>query len=227
MSDLWLPYLSAFLVGLLGGVHCIGMCGGIVSALTLGLPRRQEHPIASMLPFQLAYNLGRILSYVVAGAIMGGLGMLLAHLMPIYLAQRLLLALAGVFMILLGLYLGGWWQVLNRLEAAGGRVWSWIEPLGRKLLPVRSTGQAFLVGAVWGWIPCGLVYTMLVNSVSAGSMLKGAGIMLAFSLGTLPNLLVIGVLAGAAARLTGNATIRKAAGILVLLFGVLTLWRAI
>lgn len=191
-----LSYLTAFTVGLLGGVHCVGMCGGIVGALTFGLPRQQQAQISGMLPFQLAYNLGRVFSYVAAGAIMGALGMVIAELMPIYYAQRVLLAIAGVFMVLLGLYLSGWWLVLNRLEAAGGRLWRLVEPFGRRLLPVRTPRQALVVGLVWGWIPCGLVYSMLVNAVSAGSALKGATLMLAFALGTFPTLMTVGLLAG-------------------------------
>jgi len=222
-----LSYLAAFTVGLLGGVHCIGMCGGIVGALTFGRPQEQRRQISAMLPYQLAYNLGRIASYTLAGAIMGALGMLIAELMPVYYAQRALLAIAGIFMVLLGLYLSGWWMVLNRLEAVGGRLWRRIEPLGRRLFPVRSPGQALLVGLLWGWIPCGLVYSMLVTAVSTGSALEGAALMLAFALGTLPTLMTIGVLTGAAAHLTRSPMPRKIAGVLVMLFGVHTLWQAL
>ena len=108
-------YLSALLVGLLGGVHCVGMCGGIVGALTLGVPAAKRGA-GSTLPFLLAYNFGRIASYTAAGAIVGGLGMLIAGVMPVYTAQRLLMAVAGGFMVLLGLYLGGWWYGLTRVE---------------------------------------------------------------------------------------------------------------
>ncbi|MCP5447323.1 MAG: sulfite exporter TauE/SafE family protein [Chromatiaceae bacterium] len=220
-------YLTAFVVGLLGGVHCIGMCGGIVGALTFGLPERQRARIGALLPYQLAYNLGRVVSYVAAGAIMGGLGMLIAEFMPVYYAQRVLLAVAGIFMIMLGLYLSGWWLVLNRLESAGSRLWRLIEPISRRLLPVRTPRQALLVGMIWGWIPCGLVYSMLVTAVSAGSALQGAAVMLAFALGTLPTLMSIGLLAGVAARLSRSPAVRGVAGALVMLFGVLTIVRAL
>lgn len=222
-----LPYFSAFIVGLLGGVHCIGMCGGIVSALTFGLPEAQRSSVLSQLPFQVAYNLGRLISYVIAGAIMGGLGVLLAGMMPMQLAQQTLLILAGVFMVLLGLYLAGWWMVLNRVERLGGLLWQRLEPISRRLMPVQSPGRAFVIGMLWGWLPCGLVYTMLINAVSAGGALQGAGLMFAFALGTLPNLLAIGLLAGAAARLARSDTARKVAGITVMLFGIYTLWSAI
>lgn len=226
MPEVWSPYLTAFAVGLFGGVHCVGMCGGIVGTLTLGLGDEQRRRISGMMPYQLAYNLGRIISYVVAGGIMGGVGLLLVQFMPLYVAQHLLLALAGIFMILLGFYLAGWWMVLNRVERLGNRLWQRIEPLSRKMLPVRSPRQALLVGVIWGWIPCGLVYSMLITAVSAGSVWKGSALMLAFALGTLPNLLVMGVLAGAAARLARSETARRIAGVTVILFGIYTLWQA-
>ena len=114
--------LGAFVVGLLGGVHCVGMCGGIVGALSLGLPEAQRSG-AGAVPFQLAYNLGRIASYTLAGALVGGLGVLLAGLMPVYLAQRVLQGVAALFMIALGLYLAGWWMGLRGVERAGGSIW--------------------------------------------------------------------------------------------------------
>lgn len=222
-----LPYFSAFIVGLLGGVHCIGMCGGIVGALTFGLPETKRRTVAGQIPYQLAYNLGRLSSYVIAGALMGGLGLLLAELMPIQLARQALLLLAGVFMILLGLYLAGWWMVLNRVEQVGGILWRRLEPIGRRLMPVHTPFQALAIGMIWGWVPCGLVYTMLINAVSAGGALQGAGLMFAFALGTLPNLLAIGLLAGAAARLARSNKARRIAGITVILFGLYTLWGAV
>jgi sulfite exporter TauE/SafE len=217
-------YLAAFLVGLLGGVHCVGMCGGIVGALTFGLAEEHRARLERMLPLQLAYNLGRIASYTLAGALMGGLGVLITRLMPVQYAQRGLLAVAGVFMILLGLYLAGWWRGLARLEAAGGVLWRRIEPLGRRLLPVRSPAGALALGLLWGWLPCGLVYSVLIWSVSAGGVGQGAGLMLAFGLGTLPNLLAMGLVASALARWARRAAVRQAAGALVIALGLYTLW---
>ncbi len=143
--------LSAFVVGLLGGVHCVGMCGGIVGALSLGLPAERN------LPILLAYNVGRISSYTLAGALMGALGFYFSGLLPVQTAQKVLLSLAGLFLILMGLYLAGWWNVLSRVERAGGVLWRRIEPLGRGLLPVRSVRHGLLLGLLWGWLPCGLV----------------------------------------------------------------------
>ncbi len=224
--ELEVGYLGAFLVGLLGGVHCVGMCGGIVGALTLGLPEAQRSGWGQ-LPYQLAYNLGRIASYTLAGALVGGLGLLLAGMMPVYLAQRALQGLAAVFMIALGLYLAGWWMGLRRVEQAGGSIWRRLEPFGRKLLPVRSPAQALLLGLVWGWLPCGLVYSVLIWTVSAGGVLEGAGLMLAFGLGTLPNLLLMGAAAAWLGGYVRRPAVRQIAGGLVILFGVYLLAQAL
>jgi len=222
----WVSLASAFVVGLLGGVHCVGMCGGIVTALTFGLPAERRERVAAMLPFLLAYNAGRIASYTLAGALMGGAGMLLARLAPVQTAQRTLLVVAGLFMVAMGLYIAGWWTGLGRLERAGGLLWRRLEPYGRRLLPVRRPAQALALGTLWGWLPCGLVYSTLVWAVSAGGAAQGAALMLAFGLGTLPNLLLMGAAAGAVARLAQRPLVRQAAGAAVLLFGAWTLWSA-
>jgi sulfite exporter TauE/SafE len=209
--------LSAFVVGLLGGVHCVGMCGGIVGALSFGLPAERN------LPILFAYNLGRISSYTLAGALMGAIGFYFSGLLPVQIAQKVLLSFAGLFLILMGLYLAGWWNLLSRVELAGGVLWRRIEPLGRGLLPVRSVRHGLLLGLLWGWLPCGLVYSALVWTVSAGGALEGALLMLAFGLGTLPNLLLMGVAAAQLNRWVKQPAVRAIAGALVMVFGLLLL----
>ncbi len=211
--------LTAFVVGLLGGVHCLGMCGGIVGALTFGLPENRRKGIR-FLPFQLAYNAGRILSYTLAGAIAGGIGVLLAGVLPVQQAQNILIVMAAVFMILMGLYIGGWWNGLTFLEKAGGSLWHRLEPLGRKMMPVKSPLQAFALGLVWGWLPCGLVYSVLVWAISAGSAMQGAMLMAAFGLGTLPNLLLMGVAAGWLGQRVKKPAVRYVAGGLIIGYGI-------
>ena len=208
--------LAAFAVGVLGGVHCLGMCGGIVGAISLSHAGSR----APVWPRLLAYNLGRMSSYVAAGALAGLLGALLLGALPQ--GQRVLELLAAVFLVLLGLYLGGWWPVLARLERLGGRAWRWIEPLGRRFIPVRRTGQAFAVGMVWGWLPCGLVYSVLVWALSAGGAANGALLMAAFALGTLPNLMLMGLFANRLARFVRNEQVRRGAGALLIAYGA---WR--
>lgn len=222
-----ISFLAAFLVGLLGGVHCVGMCGGIVATLSFGLPVEARGRWRVLLPWQLAYNSGRLFSYVVAGALFGGIGAVAAHWIAIHEAQRLLLVASGVMMVVLGLYLGGWWFGVLRLEQVGGRLWRHIEPLGRRLLPVRSFRQALLLGLVWGWLPCGLVYSVLIWAVASGSALQGAWLLLGFGLGTLPNLLAIGLFATRLAHWTKQPWLRRGAGVLVILLGCVNLLRGL
>jgi sulfite exporter TauE/SafE len=218
-------YLTAFLVGLLGGVHCLSMCGGLVGTLTLGLDPHIRRDPWRMLPYQLTYNLARIAGYATAGALFGGLGAVLLQLDAYQVVQRVLYGLAAVVMILLGLYLGGWWRLIAVVERAGARLWRRIEPIGRRMLPIRRPLQAAALGYLWAWIPCGLVYSVLITAVATGSPVEGALVMLAFGAGTLPNLLGIGLLAGAAARLAERAWVRQAAGLLVMAFGLYALWQ--
>ncbi|WP_218312372.1 sulfite exporter TauE/SafE family protein [Alteromonas antoniana] len=174
---------SAFLIGIAGGVHCIGMCGGVISALRVVTPK-DRNP----LPFTLSYNTGRIFSYTVAGALTGAVGQMSASLLPVL--GQVLALLSGLMLAALAAYLGQWWQGLRHIEAAGQYVWRRIQPVSKRFLPFRSVFSAFPYGVIWGWLPCGLVYSTLTWSLASGSALKGASIMLAFGLGTLPTLLV-------------------------------------
>jgi len=211
---------AAFLVGLLGGGHCVGMCGGIVGAVTMTLPGSKPK-----LPFVLAYNLGRIGSYTLAGIIAGAVGassFFLEHVLPI---EKVLYALASLMLVLLGLYLAGIWRVLTRLEALGGRLWKHLQPYSKRLLPVRTLPQSLLLGVLWGWLPCGLVYSVLVAAVASGSPWQGGVLMLAFGLGTLPTLLAMGMTAVRLKHLLQNLWFRRLSGLLIAGFGLLALYR--
>ncbi len=216
-------YLVAFITGLLGGVHCFGMCGGIVGALSLSSPQQQKSPQISIL---LGYNIGRISGYVVAGTFVGFLGASLVDLTGIQNTKQVLSVVASVFMIALGFYLTGLWSSFSKLEIIGTGLWKRIQPLTKRFIPVHSFSQALPLGFLWGWLPCGLVYTALIWTLSAGSAVKGGLIMLAFGLGTLPNLLIMGVLAAQLGRWVKHPMVRKLAGLLVVLMGILTLLRA-
>lgn len=215
-----LSLFSAFLVGLLGGGHCIGMCGGIVGAVTLSLPGQKPK-----VPYLLAYNSGRIASYTLAGMLAGLLGassFFLNHVLPV---EKLLYGLASLMLVALGLYLAGFWQGILLLERAGGRLWKKLQPLSKKLLPLRSVPQAFALGMVWGWLPCGLVYSVLVAALASGSVMRGGLLMLAFGLGTLPTLLAMGVAAARLKHFLQNQWVRRGSGLLVLGFGLIGLWQ--
>ena len=213
-------FLALFLVGLLGGTHCVGMCGGIVGALSMGAPGRWS--------MHLAYNAGRILSYGLAGAIAGAVGAASLGLdgqVPIRLALYLL---ANLMLIALGLYLLGVTQALAFSERAGQRLWQHLQPLTRRFLPARSVAQAFPLGMLWGWLPCGLVYSALATALSSGSAARGGLAMLAFGLGTLPNLLLAGIVLARLNEFVRRPAVRTVAGLLVLgfgLHGLLGWWR--
>lgn len=213
-------YLSAFLVGVFGGVHCFGMCGGIVGALSLGLPERVRGDPRAAFPYLLAYNVARIASYTVAGALVGGIGALAANLMEVHQARLILQLVAGAFLVALGLYLAGWWRGLARVEKAGSRVWRHLEPFGRRFLPIRTPYQAFGMGLVWGWLPCGLVYSVLIWTISAGGAGRGALLMLSFGLGTLPLLMAMGFSAAAISAWLRKPFMRALAGLAVSVYGL-------
>ena len=210
-----LSLTAAFLVGLLGGGHCAGMCGGIVGAVTVTLPGSRPQ-----WPFLIGYNLGRIGTYTLAGVLAGAIGassFFLDHVLPI---EKLLYALANLMLILLGLYLAGVWRVLTRLEAVGGRLWQRLQPYSRRLLPVRTVPQALLLGTLWGWLPCGLVYSVLVAAIATADPVEGGLLMLAFGLGTLPALLAMGMAAVQLKAWLQNLWVRRVSGFVVLAFGV-------
>lgn len=208
--------VSALILGLLGGGHCLGMCGGLMSALTLAIPAEQR---AQRFRLLLSYNLGRILSYASAGLLLGLAGWALAS-SPAAMALRVV---AALLLIGMGLYLAGWWSGLTRIEALGRGLWRHIQPLTRRFMPVDSASKALLLGSLWGWLPCGLVYSTLLWSASQGDALDSAALMLAFGLGTLPVLLATGMAAERLLILLRQRGVRMAGGVLVILFGLWTL----
>ncbi len=221
-----LNYFAAFLIGLLGSTHCIGMCGGIVGALTMGLPEGTRQSSLKLLPYLLVYNSGRLISYTIAGLIVGLLSATAGSLFQI---GKFPLGgiVGGLFMVALGIYIAGWWQTMAPLERLGGHFWRLIEPFGRRFMPVKSLPQAMGLGLLWGWLPCGLVYSTLAWAATSGDATKTTFLMLAFGLGTLPMLLVMGGLAEKLQRFTRNKTTRYVAGILLIAFGAMILTKAL
>ncbi|MCQ4232578.1 sulfite exporter TauE/SafE family protein [Pseudomonas stutzeri] len=216
MTELAPLLLSALVLGLLGGGHCLGMCGGLMGALTLAIPPEQR---GKRLRLLLAYNLGRILSYVLAGLLIGLAGWAVAN-SPAALALRVI---AALLLIGMGLYLAGWWSGLTRVEALGRGLWRHIQPYASRLMPVTSLPRALLLGALWGWLPCGLVYSTLLWSASQGDALDSALLMLAFGLGTWPVLLATGLAAERLTTLLRRHGIRVIGGVMVILFGLWTM----
>lgn len=222
LTSQW-PYWTAFLTGLFGGVHCIGMCGGVVGALTFGLPAKVREGRWRGLPYLFAYNAGRIFTYALLGLAIGWLGALGGNALAEYSAWTVLRVLAAGFMIVLGLYLGGWWFGAARIEGLGGGLWQRVQPFAQRLLPIRTSPRAFVVGAAWGLLPCGLIYSVLIWTLAAGGAREGALFMLSFGLGTLPTLVGAGLVSARFGAVLQTPRLRRVAGVMVILFGVWTL----
>ena len=216
MNELHL-YFSALSIGLLGSAHCIGMCGGITSALSLSVSERSKPIIIGLV---LCYHIGRLSSYATAGFLLGSLDWFLCSSPFI---QLLLRIIAAVMLISMGLYLSGIWRGLTRLEAIGSILWLRIQPVANKLLPVRNIRSAFALGCLWGWLPCGLVYSTLIWSASVGDPINSAILMVLFGLGTIPSVLLTGLLSKQLNELIQARITRNIAAIMMIIFGLWTL----
>jgi len=215
---------AAFTTALVGGLHCAGMCGGFVGALQFNRPSG-----VSAARLALGYHAGRLSSYMAAGLMAGLFGGALyaSQVAPL---QAGLLVLGSLMLLLIGVSmfgLGGAW--MKRIEVAGLWLWKRIAPLARRVYPPRSAAQAYVAGLAWGWIPCGMVYGVLPLALVSGGAWQGGAVMLAFGLGTLPNLAAVDVAAqavqrGATARTGAMAAVRAwvkpLAGAVIVVFGL-------
>lgn len=206
------------MLGLLGSSHCLGMCGGISAALGMG---SQSETQTQQLIRLIAYNSGRISTYGLIGALAGFIG---SQLMIAPEAGLLLRVIAGLLLIAMGLYVGGWWLGLTRLEQLGAKLWRHIQPFSQKLLPVKNPSQALKLGMLWGLLPCGLVYSTLSWALAAADWGQSALLMIAFGLGTSPAMLATGFASQQVLNLLKKRGARMLAGSLIIAMGVITLW---
>jgi len=262
-----LTLISVFVLGLLGGFHCAGMCGGIVVLLNrhahvlgntsaapsgayppgpalaspqapaehvlrfvqpavaerdahLAQPTAAQHAVRLVWPSdidalrrQLAYSTGRIMSYTLAGALMGAVGsssLLVGHLLPV---EQAGFVLVNLLMLAFALYLWGFARSLSWLEPLGVRLWAIIAPLAGRQLRPDSLGGALAAGALWGWLPCGMVYGMLIAALASQSAQEGALLLASFGLGTLPNLVLLGLGADRLMRAARRVWVRRLAAL--------------
>jgi sulfite exporter TauE/SafE len=221
----WLQLVAttAFMVGLVGGAHCAAMCGGIIAACA---PARRN-AIPGRWRLALAYNAGRLTSYAAAGALAGALGQGALALRAGPAAQQAMLAAAGVSMLLLALYVSGVTRVVRGLESAGALAWRRLQPYSRWFLPADTVPRALGLGALWGWLPCGMVYGVLLTALATGGAVEGALVMLAFGLGTLPNVLAIALVARRLRELKRRAGVKLALAAIVAAVGVLAIFEAV
>lgn len=207
--------ISAFLLGLMGSGHCLGMCGGIISSLSMATNNKNNKWFKIS-----AYQIGRILSYSFFGFIFGWIGQLSQSII----ALPFLKILSGVLLILMGLYLSHIWMGINYLEKIGKIIWNKISPLTKKLLPVSNATQALLLGILWGWLPCGLVYTSLGYATTTADPFNSALFMLAFGLGTLPSTLLAGAASISLKNWLNLKSVRLTTALMFIAFGLYTLY---
>jgi sulfite exporter TauE/SafE len=219
VADAWPVLAGAFTLGLAGSVHCLGMCGGIAAAA--GTRTQSAGNGAGAALAALSFNLGRIGSYALLGLAVGALVGAAVSQVPVRPFAVALRALAGLLMFFMGLSLLTGRDLLS-LERAGGRLWERVRPLAGGALALPPSLRFGALGLLWGFLPCGLVYSALALSAASGSALAGGATMLAFGLGTLPSMLAV-TLAGTAftRRLSGLWT-RRVAGVLMIVFAFWT-----
>jgi sulfite exporter TauE/SafE len=193
-------WVTAFLAGLLGSGHCFGMCGGIAGSLG-ALAGRSSRSMA--LP-ALQFNVGRMLGYAVLGALAGGM-----------------VGATALMVLLIGLRFLLDWRGLDVIERGGAGLWRRIQPFAARASQRHDWIGRLGLGICWGFLPCGLVYTVLMTAASAGNAAGGASAMLAFGLGTLPAMLGLTVAAPALSAFLGDRVVRRIVG-----FGliVLAIW---
>lgn len=215
-----ITFFTLFLIGFFGGGHCVGMCGGLSSAFALQLP-----PHINRFWLILLLNSGRISSYVLIGFLVGLLGQIGISLDQTRWLQNGLFVAANLLLLLIGLYLAGLSAWAVKVETIGRPIWKKLNPLLNKLLPIRSIPACFGVGMLWGWLPCGLVYSASLYALGSGSAWRGSLYMLAFALGTLPNLLAMGFFAAQLKNLLQRRPVRLIAGLMVAAWALWQLFR--
>ena len=212
-----LDLIGAFMVGLLGVGHCLGMCGPVATLLSMNL---KTNSYSAQLPYLLLYNMGRIISYMLMGGIMAISASLLTQLVSAEHSLGMLRLLAGVLILLTGLHLLNWLHWISAIERIGLPVWKKLQPIAQGFIPLKSPWQALPFGLIWGWLPCGLVYTMLSWSLAAGSFTGGAFTMGAFGLGTLLPMLLIGLSGEKLKRWLKSPKIKVATGLSLIGYGI-------
>ena len=233
-----LDYLSAFVIGLLGSGHCIVMCGGISTLLTSAIKVNQQHKdltnntltnntltnntlTNNRYIIVLAYHIGRILSYSVIGAVVAFTSSIAVKNIGISIV--FLKTITGFFLILLGLYIAKWLMWLNYIELLGKHIWRYLSPKTKRFIPIQNSQSAFFLGCLWGWLPCGLVYSTLTWALASANIIDGFFIMLFFGLGTLPALLSLSLGVFNIKALLSQKLFRNVTAILIILYGIYTI----
>jgi sulfite exporter TauE/SafE len=216
VTDLWPLLTTALVTGLLGSAHCLGMCGGISG---LFAANAAVTSLKQQVPKAIAYNFGRVLTYAVLGGAVAVLGKTMVDAIPA-LAAPVRLA-SGLLIILVGLQLAFNWRILAPIETAGAKLWQRIAPAAKGLIPVGTNAQALGLGLIWGCLPCGLVYSVLLLAATTTEPASGGLVMIAFGIGTMPAMITTGLSASKLAQFMSGK--RLGAGLLIVLLGLATI----
>ncbi len=216
MTETWPLLSAAFITGLLGSAHCFGMCAGISGLFAINAhvatTRRQ-------ISKAVAYNLGRVLTYAFLGVTVAVVGRTAVDSIP-GLAAPIRLA-SGLLIILIGLQVAFGWRILAFVENAGAKLWHKVAPAAKGLVPVETLVQALGLGLIWGLLPCGLVYSVLLIAATTAEPASGGMVMIAFGFGTMPAMIATGVSASKLAQFMSRK--RIGAGLLIVLLGIATI----
>ncbi len=215
-----LAIVAALLAGFFGSTHCIGMCGAVV---VLFEGRSPDAANSGAWLRRFSYNIGRLCFYALLGSIAGVGGAVLTKTVGVSQGLMVLRILAALLVVAIGLNLVFDWRLTRFLETAGTGLWSKLAPLAKYVLPADTLGRALSAGFLWGALPCGLVYSAVAIAATTGSLAGGATTMFAFWLGTLPAILAIGASAQQLNRFKSHKTLRRVAGIVVILIGLAAL----
>jgi sulfite exporter TauE/SafE len=216
-----LTLIAALTAGLVGSAHCLGMCGGIAAAL--GMSARSGasgRGLASL--YAVLFGLGRIGGYMVIGALAGLLGQRFAAAIDVPTWSAITRVATGVMLLLIGLQVAFHLKLLAPIEQGGARIWRRISPLARRFIPVRGPHHALALGLLWGWLPCGLVYSVALLAMLAETPLQSALLMGAFGLGTLPSMTAVAMSSAQVGWQAPQGRMRRFAGLVLVAFGVWT-----
>lgn len=212
--DFW----AALVIGFLSAGHCLTMCGGIVGAFSTNLPLHHRMSPRHKILYILSYNIGRITSYVCAGALIGySISYFsIKSSAVLYFVQFF----AGFMLVAIGLYLANVINLIRKTEVIGKFLWPIISPFARRFVPFKSPLSALPFGIIWGWLPCGLVYSVLTWSAASGSAVSGGLIMLGFGLGTLPAMISIGYFSQQLNRFINKPYVRFTCAFIIIGYGL-------
>ena len=209
----WALFLAAFSMGLFGSPHCLGMCGGIVTAFGLSMQHVSDSKKNGLI---LTYHLGRLISYALLGLIASVIGVAIFQSIMSNSAPRIVL---GSVLVLIGLAMLGL-PLFNQLEKFGMRFWQSLAPLRKKVFPIDSFGKALFAGLLWGFLPCGLVYGALMMAIAGNNIATGAALMFVFGLGTMPMLIATQKTVGMLQSSIKNFRLRQINGVIMMLSGL-------